>query len=134
MMEAVRTSETPVNFYETTRRNIPEGCCLLPLNAFANVNLQGYIILRRRSYNQVLAVTVPQNQINYTSSVATIWRQSRGGYIGGQQSVLDKQSTPFCYTLRLIAVCCLLECLLTPRSTVILEKLTIDQLVKKFSS
>jgi hypothetical protein len=26
MMEAVRTSETSVNFYETTRRNIPEGC------------------------------------------------------------------------------------------------------------
>jgi hypothetical protein len=25
MMEAVSTSETPVNFYETTRRNIPEG-------------------------------------------------------------------------------------------------------------
>jgi hypothetical protein len=24
MMEAVSTSETPVNFYETTRRNIPE--------------------------------------------------------------------------------------------------------------
>jgi hypothetical protein len=24
MMEAVRTSETSVNFYETTRRNIPE--------------------------------------------------------------------------------------------------------------
>jgi hypothetical protein len=28
MMEAVRTSETSVNFYETTRRNIPEGCHL----------------------------------------------------------------------------------------------------------
>jgi hypothetical protein len=28
MMEAVRTSETLVNFYETTRRNIPEGCHL----------------------------------------------------------------------------------------------------------
>jgi hypothetical protein len=25
MMEAVRSSETSVNFYETTRRNIPEG-------------------------------------------------------------------------------------------------------------
>jgi hypothetical protein len=25
MMEAVRTSETSVNFYETTRRNIQEG-------------------------------------------------------------------------------------------------------------
>jgi hypothetical protein len=24
MMEAVSTSETPVNFYETTQRNIPE--------------------------------------------------------------------------------------------------------------
>jgi hypothetical protein len=28
MMEAVRTSETSVYFYETTRRNIPEGCDL----------------------------------------------------------------------------------------------------------
>jgi hypothetical protein len=28
MMEAVRTFETSVNFYETTRRNIPEGCRL----------------------------------------------------------------------------------------------------------
>jgi hypothetical protein len=28
MMEAVRTSEMSVNFYETTRRNIPEGCNL----------------------------------------------------------------------------------------------------------
>jgi hypothetical protein len=28
MMEAVRTSETSVNFYETTRHNIPEGCNL----------------------------------------------------------------------------------------------------------
>jgi hypothetical protein len=28
MMEAVRTSETSVNF-ETTRRNIPAGCCLI---------------------------------------------------------------------------------------------------------
>jgi hypothetical protein len=28
MMEAVSTSETSVNFYETTRRNIPEGCHL----------------------------------------------------------------------------------------------------------
>jgi hypothetical protein len=27
-MEAVRTSETSVNFYETTRRNIQEGCHL----------------------------------------------------------------------------------------------------------
>jgi hypothetical protein len=26
MMEAVSTSETKVNFYETTRRIIPEGC------------------------------------------------------------------------------------------------------------
>jgi hypothetical protein len=26
MMEAVRTSETSVNFYETTRLKIPEGC------------------------------------------------------------------------------------------------------------
>jgi hypothetical protein len=26
MMEAVSTSETSVNFYETTRRSIPEGC------------------------------------------------------------------------------------------------------------
>jgi hypothetical protein len=26
MMEAVNTSETSVNFYETTRRSIPEGC------------------------------------------------------------------------------------------------------------
>jgi hypothetical protein len=25
MMEAGSTSETPVNFYQTTRRNIPEG-------------------------------------------------------------------------------------------------------------
>jgi hypothetical protein len=25
MMEAVHTSETSINFYETTRRNIPEG-------------------------------------------------------------------------------------------------------------
>jgi hypothetical protein len=25
MVEAVRTSETSVNFFETTRRNIPEG-------------------------------------------------------------------------------------------------------------
>jgi hypothetical protein len=29
MMEEVSTSETSVNFYETTRRNIPEGCRLL---------------------------------------------------------------------------------------------------------
>jgi hypothetical protein len=29
VMEAVKTSETSVNFYETTRRNIPEGCHLL---------------------------------------------------------------------------------------------------------
>jgi hypothetical protein len=28
MMEAGRTSEPSVNFYETTRRNIPEGCHL----------------------------------------------------------------------------------------------------------
>jgi hypothetical protein len=28
MMETVSTSETSVNFYETTRRNIPEGCHL----------------------------------------------------------------------------------------------------------
>jgi hypothetical protein len=28
MMEAVRPSETSVNFYETTRRNISEGCHL----------------------------------------------------------------------------------------------------------
>jgi hypothetical protein len=28
MVEAVRTSETSVNFYETTRRNIAEGCHL----------------------------------------------------------------------------------------------------------
>jgi hypothetical protein len=28
MMEAVSTSETSVNFYETTQRNIPEGCHL----------------------------------------------------------------------------------------------------------
>jgi hypothetical protein len=28
MMEAVSTSETSVNFYETTRRNIPENCHL----------------------------------------------------------------------------------------------------------
>jgi hypothetical protein len=28
MMEVVHTSETPVNFYNTTRRNIPEGCHL----------------------------------------------------------------------------------------------------------
>jgi hypothetical protein len=28
MMEAIRTSETSVKFYETTRRNIPEGCHL----------------------------------------------------------------------------------------------------------
>jgi hypothetical protein len=28
MMEGVNTSETSVNFYETTRRNIPEGCHL----------------------------------------------------------------------------------------------------------
>jgi hypothetical protein len=27
-MEAVRTSETSVDFYETTRRNIPEACNL----------------------------------------------------------------------------------------------------------
>jgi hypothetical protein len=26
MMEAVHISETLVNFYETTRRNIPKGC------------------------------------------------------------------------------------------------------------
>jgi hypothetical protein len=26
LLEAVRTSETSVNFYETTRRNIPENC------------------------------------------------------------------------------------------------------------
>jgi hypothetical protein len=28
MMEAVRTFETSVNFYETSRRSIPEGCHL----------------------------------------------------------------------------------------------------------
>jgi hypothetical protein len=28
MMEAVSTSETSVNFYEATRRSIPEGCYL----------------------------------------------------------------------------------------------------------
>jgi hypothetical protein len=28
MMEAVSTSETPVNFYQTTRLNIPEDCHL----------------------------------------------------------------------------------------------------------
>jgi hypothetical protein len=28
MMEAVSTPETTINFYETTRRNIPEGCHL----------------------------------------------------------------------------------------------------------
>jgi hypothetical protein len=28
MMEAAIISETSVNFYETTRRNIPEGCHL----------------------------------------------------------------------------------------------------------
>jgi hypothetical protein len=28
LMEAVPTSETSVNFYETTRRNIPQGCQL----------------------------------------------------------------------------------------------------------
>jgi hypothetical protein len=28
MMEAGRTSETPVNFFEITQRNIPEGCHL----------------------------------------------------------------------------------------------------------
>jgi hypothetical protein len=28
MMEAVRTSETSVNFYQTTRRDVPEGCHL----------------------------------------------------------------------------------------------------------
>jgi hypothetical protein len=26
MMEAARTSETPVNFYQSTWRNIPEDC------------------------------------------------------------------------------------------------------------
>jgi hypothetical protein len=34
MMEAVRTSETSVNFYETTRSNIP-GDCHLVLNKIA---------------------------------------------------------------------------------------------------
>jgi hypothetical protein len=34
MMEAVRTSETPVYFDETTRQNIPEGCHLTFLNLF----------------------------------------------------------------------------------------------------
>jgi hypothetical protein len=28
MMEAVSTFETSVNFYQTTRRNVPEGCHL----------------------------------------------------------------------------------------------------------
>jgi hypothetical protein len=32
MMETVSTSETSVNFDETTRRNIPEGCLLLKKN------------------------------------------------------------------------------------------------------
>jgi hypothetical protein len=30
MMEAARTSETSANFYQTTRRNNPEYCYLLP--------------------------------------------------------------------------------------------------------
>jgi hypothetical protein len=33
MMEAVRTSETSVNFYETTRRGIPEGCIFIKQGA-----------------------------------------------------------------------------------------------------
>jgi hypothetical protein len=31
MMEAIRTSETSVNFYQTARRNIPEDSHLEPL-------------------------------------------------------------------------------------------------------
>jgi hypothetical protein len=35
IMEAVHTSETSVNFYEVTRRSIPEGCHLESLHCFS---------------------------------------------------------------------------------------------------
>jgi hypothetical protein len=41
MMEAVSTSEISVNFYETTRRNIPESCHLLTC---IHKNLKSYTI------------------------------------------------------------------------------------------
>jgi hypothetical protein len=34
MIDAVRTSETSVNFYETTWRNIPDGCHLENLKSY----------------------------------------------------------------------------------------------------
>lgn len=34
MMEAVQTSETSVNFYETSQRNIPEDCHFLSRHYF----------------------------------------------------------------------------------------------------
>jgi hypothetical protein len=38
MMDAVSTSETSINFHETTWSNIPEGCHLQLLNRFQHFN------------------------------------------------------------------------------------------------
>jgi hypothetical protein len=42
MMEAVSTYETSVNFYETTQRNIPEGC---HLHTHCHENLKSHFII-----------------------------------------------------------------------------------------
>jgi hypothetical protein len=39
MMEAISTSETTVNFYETTRRNIPKDCTLHHLGVIGRISL-----------------------------------------------------------------------------------------------
>jgi hypothetical protein len=45
MMEAVSNSETLVNFYETTRRNIPEDCHLQVVQSLQLIHLFGSTLL-----------------------------------------------------------------------------------------
>jgi hypothetical protein len=107
MMEAARTSETLVNFYQTTRRYNPEDS---RLRTHRRENLKSYV-------GQFLRDYTAQHPRRHSSSYSPSW----------EPEISTKLDPDYCHKNRLNKTN-------STESRVLFEKLTVAYLVKKFAT